>query len=138
MPRIIADSGPLIALFDRDDPRHQTALGFFRSWQGSVHSTWPVATEVSHMLGYSVDVQLDFLRWAVAGGLRLDPMPEPCLPRIVQVTEKYRELPMDLADASLIVLAEATGIRDIATFDSDFDAYRLADRQRLRNLIPIA
>ena len=42
---------------------------------------------------------------------------------------------MDLADASLLVVAMATGIRDVLSLDLDFDIYRLPDRKRLRNLL---
>jgi uncharacterized protein len=133
--KIIADSGPLIALFDHDDPRHRVALDFFRSWKGGVLITWPVATEVCHLLGFSVDVQLDFLRWAKSGGVTVEDLPEDAFEQIVAWTEKYRDLPMDLADASILILAMRTGIRSVVSFDSDFEVYRLPDKKRLRNLI---
>ena len=41
--------------------------------------------------------------------------------------EKYRDQPMDLADASIVAAAERLGTRRLFTLDSDFHVYRLAD-----------
>lgn len=41
--------------------------------------------------------------------------------------EKYKDVPMDLADASLVAVAESRNIRSIFTLDSDFFIYRMAD-----------
>jgi len=49
--------------------------------------------------------------------------------------EKYQDTPMDLADASLVAVAESLSIRDVFTLDSDFRIYRLADGSTL-NIIP--
>ena len=49
--------------------------------------------------------------------------------------EKYADVPMDLADASIVIAAINTGIRNIASIDSDFDIYRLPNRTRLTNVL---
>ena len=135
MRKIAADSGPLIALFDRDDSQHGRVLRFFESYQGRVYTTWPVMTEVSHLLGFSVDTQLNFLNWVKRGGVSVVELPEAALAQLIDLMAKYRDRPMDLADASLMLLAMETGIRDIISLDSDFDFYRLPNKARLNNLL---
>jgi predicted nucleic acid-binding protein len=56
------------------------------------------------------------------------------MPRIVELTEKYADLPMDFADATLVVTAEKTGIREIISLDRDFDIYRLPGKERIGNV----
>jgi predicted nucleic acid-binding protein len=48
--------------------------------------------------------------------------------RIYQLMEQYQDVPMDLADASLVAAAEVLNIRQIFTLDSDFYIYRLHGR----------
>jgi predicted nucleic acid-binding protein len=52
----------------------------------------------------------------------------------MELTEKYSDLPMDFADATLVVTAEKTGIRQIISLDKDFDIYRLPGRENIRNV----
>lgn len=133
--KIIADSGPLIALFDPSDKGHPTVASFLRDFKGELLTTWPVMTEVCHMLGFNIDRQVDFLEWVQRGALSVRDLPGNALESIVRVTKTYRNVPMDLADASLLILAVETGLREILTFDSDFDIYRLPDRGRLNNVL---
>ena len=51
-----------------------------------------------------------------------------------ELTEKYSTLPMDFADATLVITAEKTGIRKIISIDRDFDMYRLPGKEQIRNL----
>jgi len=131
--KIIADSGPLISLFDASEPRHEEVKAFVGNFSGLLLTTWPVVTEVTHMLGYSVDRQIAFLRWIERGALEVLEQPADIVRKLIVIIDKYRDRPMDLADASLVMLAMQTGIRDIITFDSDFDFYRLPDRGKLKN-----
>ena len=133
MQKIIADSGPLISLFNPREPRHDEVKAFVSNFSGLLLSTWAVVTEVTHLLGYSVERQLAFLRWIERGALEMFDQPGEIVSNFITLMEKYRDRPMDLADASLIVLSMQTGIRDIITFDSDFDFYRLPDRSKLKN-----
>lgn len=136
MQKIIADSGPLIALFDSSEPRHGEMKAFVGEYPGHFVTTWPVVTEVTHLLGYSVERQLAFLRWIERGALEVQDPPPDGMRRLIALMDKYRDRPMDLADATLVMLSMQTGIRDIITFDSDFEFYRLPDRSKLKNLFP--
>jgi predicted nucleic acid-binding protein len=131
----LVDAGPLVAMFDPSDRFHSPVLAFIKEFRGGMLTTWPVMAEVCHLLGFSVDTQLNFLHWVRRGGLEIAHIESTEIDRIITLTEKYRDRPMDLADASLVVLAVNAGIRDILSLDADFDIYRLPDKTRLTNVL---
>ena len=134
--RILIDSGPLIALFDASDNHHKEVLAFLAQQQNCYISTLAVYTEVSHLLDFSVKAQLDFYEWVMHKGVIISDINQHDMPRIVELTKKYGDLPMDFADATLIITAEKTGIREIVSLDKDFDIYRLPGREKVRNVYP--
>jgi predicted nucleic acid-binding protein len=132
--RILIDAGPLIALFDADDNYHKKILAFFKKHQYSFMSTLAVFTEVSHMLDFNIKAQQDFYEWVIYKGVIVSDINQHDLPRIIELTKKYADLPMDFADATLVITAEKTGIREIISLDKDFDIYRLPGREKIRNV----
>lgn len=74
------------------------------------------------------------LEWILAGGLRICEISQEDIGRILELTRKYRDRPMDFADATLLVIAERTSIRKIISLDSDFDSYRLPGKVRIENV----
>ena len=140
---VVADSGPLLALFNRSDNWHGRVVDWLRrNPQARVISTWPVATEVCALLARRVSnaAALDFLRWVERGGLTLDvPAPAATLQEVLRISVRFADLPFDLADASVAEAAGRLKIRHVLTIDSDFDVYR--DRQgraltRVHDLLP--
>ena len=135
---ILIDAGPLIALFDRGDQYHQRIIDFLRKDEYRFVSTLAVFTETAYMLAFNVKAQLDFFNWVLSKGVILSDINQNDMPRIIALTEKYADLPMDLADATLVVTAEKSGIREIISVDKDFDIYRLPGRECIRNVFPVA
>lgn len=130
MRSILVDAGPLIAMQDRSDRNHLRVKRFIQEFRGRMLTTWPVLAEACHFLPERT--QIRFLRWAAAGGLGVVEVHESALSTIADWKEKYRNLPMDLADASLLWVAEQTGITEILTIDlRDFAAYRLPNGKAL-------
>jgi predicted nucleic acid-binding protein len=86
------------------------------------------------MLDFSVNVQIDFFEWVMNRGLDLEEITQGDIPRIINLTKKYHDLPMDFADATLVVAAENTGLREIISIDSDFDIYRLPGKLLIHNI----
>ena len=124
MQSILVDAGPLIALADHADKYHRPVKTYLNKFNGRMLTTWPVLAEVCHFL--PEQVQIDFLRWANGGGISVVEMHETALSSLADWKEKYRDLPMDLAGASLIWLAQQTGVLDILTIDrKDFSVYRM-------------
>jgi predicted nucleic acid-binding protein len=134
MQSTLVDAGPLIALFDKSDRYHTRAVSFLKQSQGLLITTWPVITEVSHMLDFSTKTQINFLKWINRGGLQIFDLEFYHLIRMIELSEKFTDVPMDLADATLIVASEAKGITKIASIDSDFYVYRDIRNKYLKNV----
>ena len=132
--RILIDAGPFIALFDVDDHHHYKVMDFIKKNHFSYISTLAVFSEVSHLLRFSVKAQHDFYEWAMYKGVIISDINQHDLPRIIELTDKYADLPMDFADATLVVTAEKTGIREIISIDKDFDIYRLPGKEKIHNI----
>lgn len=134
MRRCLVDAGPLIALFDRSDDFHKKAVKFMKSFEGRLVTSWAVITETLHMLDFNVNVQVDFLEWLERGALEVYDLNREHMARIIELTKKYSDVPMDFADATLMALSESEKLREIVTIDSDFHVYRNLRREMLRNI----
>ncbi|MBP7770035.1 MAG: PIN domain-containing protein [Aliarcobacter sp.] len=135
MQKTIIDSGPLIALFDRSDKYHKSVLDFMKSYKGKLIISWAVITEVSHMLDFNLHVQIDFLKWCEIGGVEVYNISQDEISNIRIMMEKYIDIPMDLADGTLMYIANKENIKNIVSIDSDFDIYRTLKKQSLDNLL---
>jgi len=131
----LIDAGPLIALFDKDDKYHHKVRELLSHTDTVLITTWPVITETCHMLDFNAEAQLDFLEWTYRGGLRIHELANTDLERIISLIGKYRDRPMDLADASLVVTSEVLGITQIISIDRDFEIYRRADKKLIENIL---
>jgi predicted nucleic acid-binding protein len=132
--RVVVDAGPLIALFDKDDRYHERAIRFLKGFKGQLLSNIAVVTKVTHLLDFSIKAQADFIRWIASHAVSLIEVTNDDLYRIVELTEKYADLPMDFADASLVVICERLKIRDVASVDKDFLVYRVSNKYSLKNV----
>jgi hypothetical protein len=135
---IIADTGFWIALFNRTDTFHTHAVTALSGLERRLITTWPVMTETCHILlrrsGYKTQQQF-VVQW-VHGHFDLFELTHAHGSSIQSLMQKYADLPMDLADASLVLLASEIGSGDILTTDQrDFRAYRWKSRKPFRNLL---
>ena len=133
MQSIVVDAGPLIALFDRDDRHHHRAVEFAQTCRARLITNLPALTEAAFLLRFNVDAQRDCLSWAQRA-LNIDQNTSSDLPRIIGLLDKYRDLPADFADVSLLALAERLNVLQVASIDSDFAIYRLSGRRRFENV----
>ena len=128
---ILTDTGPLVGLLDRNDPYHEICKKAASDLpSGFMLTTWPCLTEAMYLLGRAGGPAAQSSLWKLVNeGLLLiwDAPSAGSLRRMSELMEKYRDLPMDLADASLIVAAEVTGNRRLFSLDGDFRVYRCAD-----------
>lgn len=131
---ILIDAGPLIALFDKDDNYHKKIKDFIKFGKYKFVTTTAVITEAHHMLDFNIQAQIAFLEWIMNAGVILQEFIQKDMLRIVELTKKYSDRPMDFADATLVIAAERTGIRKIISIDSDFDIYRLPGREMIHNI----
>ena len=133
MPNIAVDSGVLYAMFDVSDRHHGQAKAFLATLRIAPVANVAVLTEVVYLLRHSGTSQRAFLRFAI-GALDIDTGTAADLPRIVEIMNKYSDLPADFADASLMAMSERRGIVEIATLDKDFNVYQLSSGDKLRNV----
>ena len=134
MKNTLIDAGPLIALFNNNDKYHEKIKEFIKNYKGLLTTSWPVITEVCHMLDFNVNAQIDFLKWIKLGGLKVEDIETEEIDKIIKLSEKYSDIPMDLADATLIIISERLGIKEIITIDSDYYIYRTTEREMLINI----
>lgn len=139
MARALVDTGAIVALFNRDDPHHAAAGRWFKGFRGELLTTEAVVTETAYVLAASPTHRQAALAWIVRGRaarlLRVEPVPDHAA--VAKILDRYEDLPCDYADATLIELAERTGVAAIATIDQrDFSVYRLRGRRRFRILLP--
>ncbi|MBM5812103.1 MAG: PIN domain-containing protein [Gammaproteobacteria bacterium] len=136
---ILADSGFWIALGNRRDRHHAAACAAAERWAGEgFASTWPVLTEVVHVLVARVGVSqaLEFIDAIAAGACAVPAPPEDALASAARLMRRYCNLPMDLADASLVVLAEQLEEGRILSTDlRDFSGYRWKNARPFENLL---
>ena len=124
MADILLDTGPLVALLNKDEHLHEDCVAFLEGFRGRFLSTEPVLTEGIYLLGDSFHGKKKCLEF-VLEAVQLIPSSMTSLKRSLVLMEKYKDVPMDFADATLVALAEETGIGDIFTLDvKDFRTYR--------------
>ena len=132
----LVDSGPLVALFDRDDRDHRRVRDFLARHRLRLVTTWPVLTEVCALLPRRAG--LDFLEYVARGGVGVESLAEADIPGILTLSRKYADRPMDFADASLVILAMKTGLDSILSLDADFTIYRLPGKKPFKNLLALS
>jgi len=131
---VLIDAGPFIALFNARDKYHPAIKAFLKTNTYRYVSTLAVFAEVSHMLAIHRGAQRDFYNWVIYKGVILSDINQHDMPRLLELTDKYADLPMDFADATLVITAEKTGIREIVSLDKDFDIYRLPGKENIHNI----
>jgi uncharacterized protein len=123
---IIVDTGPLVALFDPQDREHDRCVTTLKRIREPIATTTAVLTEAFHMLG-PASIGADRLRDFIEnGGMSVWFFNRTSLTRAFELMEQYADHPMDLADASMVVAAEALSTRRVFTIDrKDFETYRV-------------
>lgn len=135
---IIADTGFWVALADNADQYHQLAISKLERLKEPLITTWPVLTEVCHLLlkRRGIDAELGFIRSYYQGAFLVFDLREDHRNKLLKLMEKYADLPMDLADASLVILAEELGNGCILSTDQrDFQTYRWKNTYPFQNIL---
>ncbi len=134
---ILTDAGPLVAIIDKCEPDHPRCVAALETIALPLVTTWPVFTEAMYLLGDAGGWAAQERLWRLRdrGDLELVDLPSSLVSRSSALMHKYHNVPMDLADATLVALAEARGWTHVFTLDSHFHAYRLSSRRRF-TLLP--
>lgn len=135
MKEVLIDAGPLIALFDASDKYHQDAVDFIKSNKFKLVTTIASITETLHLLDFNRNAQIDFLEWVQRGAVEIHNIENTDFQRLRELTEKYRDLPMDFADSCLVYLAEKLNVNTIATIERDFSIYRIPGGRKFKTIM---
>jgi predicted nucleic acid-binding protein len=131
----LIDTGAILALLDRTDRWHRICTETFRQLRLPLITSEAVLTELFHLVGDSrmeMEATWKFLR---CGAFLLPPIPDSELQEIRALMSRYRDRPMDFADATLVHLAKRESLSTVFTVDrGNFETYRIEGRRRFRVL----
>jgi predicted nucleic acid-binding protein len=120
------------------DKHHRQAIRVSKSLKEDPMTTWPVITETCHILQRELGAMavVRFVEMLRINEISIFAIETSLLPQVQDLMQKYANLPMDLADASLVILAEHLGHgRILSTDQRDFNAYRWKNHQPFQNLL---
>lgn len=122
---VIIDTGPLVALFDSSEPTHKACRENLQMINDDLVTSWPVLTEAFYMLDDWRTGQATLWNFILAGAVQIFDIHTSHYKRLEELMRKYSDNPMDLADASVVLIAEVLKVRSIFTLDrKDFSIYR--------------
>jgi predicted nucleic acid-binding protein len=132
---LLLDTGALVSILDRSQKHHGECVRVLEGWEGSLVSTEAVLTEATHLLSRVRGGRSAGLEFFLSGGAALVPSTAASLRRCHELMVRYADLPMDFADATLVVLAEDLDTPYVFTTDTrDFSVYRISRRRRFQIL----
>ena len=133
---LLLDTGAFVALVDRSEKRHADCVAALERWTEPIVTTEAVLTETLYLVGPAWKAQQVCLEFILRGAFLLIPSSQVSLRRVAALMEKYHDLPMDFADATLVALGEEMQIDWVFTLDHrGFSTYRLHGKKAFR-LIP--
>jgi hypothetical protein len=126
MRSLLFDTGVFVALLDKSEKNHERCVAFLKEFKGKLFTTEPVLTETLYLLGPSIKAQRACIDFLLKGGATLIPQSKESLSRASALMEKYEDIPMDFADATLVSLAEEIDVVEVLTLDRrGFSTYRI-------------
>jgi uncharacterized protein len=133
MRATLVDAGPLVAAIDESDRDHRRCLSVLKQLSDPLMTTWPVVTEAVYLLAQTqnpIDSQDALLAMLDRGFVVIAELGPEDVPRLRTLIRQYSDLPMDLADATLVRVAERDGLRQVFTLDQrDFKVYKPGRRE---------
>ena len=135
----LVDTGPLVAYLDPGDERHEDVVGRLDDFSGSLVTTSAVVTEAMHFVSTSEEGPRLLAELVAASRTEVyDLCRPPELMEAALLMRRYADTPMDFADATLVLLAEALGLVDVLTLDRrGFSTYRTRRKRALRLVLDV-
>lgn len=133
---LLLDTGAFVALVDRSERRHADCVAVLDGWSGTIVTTEAVLTETLYLVGPLWQARKVCLEFLLRRAFLLVPPSLASLKRVSILMEKYRNVPMDYVDATLVALGEELGTDLVFTLDRrGFSAYRLNQKKAFQ-LVP--
>lgn len=132
----LTDAGPLIAIIDADEPDHWACIKALDQIAIPLVTTWPAFTEAMYLLAHAGGNRAAQALWRLVqtGRLVIADLSASAVERSARLMAQYADRPMDLADATLVALAEEQDMRLVFTLDADFQIYRFRGRQHFETV----
>ncbi|MGK7957743.1 MAG: type II toxin-antitoxin system VapC family toxin [Crocosphaera sp.] len=134
---IIVDTGFWVALANKNDKYHEKSKDCFARYSETLITTWCVVTETTYFLQSRrwIEASITFIIAMSQGLFTIFQLNNNHVMRMQYLMNKYKDQPMDLADASLVVLAEEIRTGRILTLDiRDFSVYQWNNKKPFNNL----
>jgi len=133
--QVLVDTGPIVAILLESDQYHEACVDQLHHIRSPLLTCWPVITEAAWLLRAYPQAIRKLLSSFDGRPFELVPLGETDLPGIAAILAKYESLGIQVADASLVHLANREGLETIFTLDRrDFGVLRLARGRKLRLL----
>ena len=136
MGAVLADAGALIAVIEPTDAHHASCVGALQQIRDPLVTVWPAFTEAMYLLRGSARSQAALWGMLESGGLDVAPLTPADAPQMRALMTRYRDQPMDLADAALVCVAERDGLDRIFTVDRRHFGTDRIDRRRRFVILP--
>lgn len=134
---VLMDTGFLVALYDRREPMHGRCLLVYEALDCRFITCEAVVSEALHLLRHAPAAVNGILESIEQGILEIPFLLSQCAAPVRALMAKYRDTPVDFADACLIQMADELDTGEILTLDSDFKHYRWRRNRRFHMLIPM-
>ena len=134
--RLILDTGPLVAYLDRREDSHPCVRETFKKLHPPLLTCEAVITESCFLLQHLPDAIDQIGMWMNDGHIQVVFSLGDAHTRVFELMQKYRDLPMALADACLVVMIEKGIGSRVFTLDGHFNTYRHSGRRVLPVLMP--
>ena len=130
---MLIDTGPLVAYLDARDPSHEGVVDALDSFRGHLFTSSAVITEAMYFVTGGRNGPRLLSEFVAASGMEVYNVSRPPeLQEAVTLMERYGDIPMDFADATLLLLAEGLGVLEILTLDRrGFSTYRTRENRAL-------
>ncbi len=127
----LLDTGPLVAYLNAKDPAHAAVVACLDRFTGDLFTTSAVITETMHFVAPSPAGPRLLAEFVAASRLTVFDLTQPAtLSKAADLMEKYSDLPMDFADATLVLLAEQLKVVEVLSLDRrGFAVFRTRDRK---------
>lgn len=133
--RVLIDTGPLVALLDASESFHEVCTDQLKSIVAPALTTWPVLTEAAWLLRSQPQNIQQLLVWVYSGKINVSSFGNEASPWLATFFRKYQDLEPQLADASLVYVAEREDLDTVFTLDKqDFSIYRFRRNRKFRLL----
>lgn len=132
----LIDAGPLVAYYHKGDKWHKTARKFFETYRGKLVTSVAVTTEVMWLLSNDWRVQNEFLKDLQNELYELESLIPQDFKYIAELNEKYKDVPGDFADLTILALSQRLNVMNVVSLDADFDIYRAYGKRPLKQLFP--